>query len=349
MIFVQYKNARLDIMDKAKLKLYRTYRVALKLWNRRNPNVWAIPKKDTPESTEVMAIRKAPEKLEDTIKIKEKNSVKHKNPWLAFLAAHTKHDNESQTEFVKRMAKLYHSGGNKKDDKKADSDSESGSESESDKETKQKNFIQSKMATSVGVSIPVPEFKKEHKKLVKVLKTGTNKEQKKEAKEQQAELTTTIAPKAKAEVSAAKPKNAWLKFMASHEKNPGESQQKFLQRMAGLWALTKNKAGASKPAVASAVLKAETPVKAEKPVKAESPKPKEAFPYVVPKSESQEDFITAYNHNLKQLLKSYNDIAYWKKTTSKEKHQLFYLLADDRADKSLAAKHIIAALNRWLK
>jgi len=346
MIFVQYKTARLDIMDKAKLKLYRTYRVALKLWNRRNPNVWAIPKKDTPESTEVMAIRKAPEKLEDTIKIREKNSVQPKNPWLAFLATHTKHDKESQTDFVKRMAKLYHSGGNKKADKKADSESGSESESdkESDKESKQKNFIQSKMATSVGVSIPVPEFKKEHKKLVKVLQTGTNKEQKKEAKEQQAELTTTIASKAKPanaraaedekeeeehrkwlakkhmlvaareareakeaeeaaakpksknewikflaahprqegenfkkyiqimaslyhskkakempvaeaakpevsaakpEVSAAKPakpKNAWLKFMASHEKNPGESQQKFLQRMAGLWALTKNKA-----------------------------------------------------------------------------------------------------------
>jgi hypothetical protein len=88
--------------------------------------------------------------------VQPKKLVASKNPWILFLASHTKRDNELYKDFVKRMAVLYNS-----------------------MEGKAKNEI---------IEIPKPEFDKEHKELIKVLASGTDKEQKTEAKKQLEEL-----------------------------------------------------------------------------------------------------------------------------------------------------------------
>ena len=188
------------------LRMYRTYMVALRLWNRRNPNVWAIPKKDTPESKEVKALRKAPEKLEETIKVKPKKTddtytvKKYSNPWLEYLDKHQndKKPDEAQKDFVKRMAKAYKAGDEKTDEKKG-------------KEEEQKNFIKSKMVShgQPSVNIPLPEFKEEHKNLITVLESGSKKEQHKEAEKQEAETKKVKSLTAKQEETLAQLKKQY--------------------------------------------------------------------------------------------------------------------------------------------
>ena len=153
-----------------------SYRDALKRWNEHlfGRSVFAFPRKGyvpynqvqqiragkaVPKSTTVAELTKAEEAkpyAKPAGKEQAKKLAGSKNPWIAFLASHTKRDNETYKDFVKRMAVLYNS-----------------------MDGKAKNEI---------IEIPKPEFDKEHKELIKVLATGTDKEQKAEAEKQEKEV-----------------------------------------------------------------------------------------------------------------------------------------------------------------